>query len=177
MLAEDLVRAYEEKKVEFGTEDRVYCADPVCSAFIHVKGVGTEKATCMKCGKVTCVMCKAAAHVGDCPKDTAMQHLLATAKEEGWQRCRACRRVVELDTGCNHITYVLIPLISIQTETLLTSLAVAAAPNSATTVANHGRLATVPGTWSACWLAPSRSWPASSRREQIQPLSQTKSPW
>lgn len=35
-----------------------------------------------------------------------MQHLLALVKENGWQRCYACWRLVELVHGCNHMTWV-----------------------------------------------------------------------
>ena len=50
--------------------------------------------------------CKAAAHKGDCPEDKAVQQVLDLAKKR-WQRYRACLRTVELNFGCNHITYVL----------------------------------------------------------------------
>ncbi|PVH71728.1 hypothetical protein DL98DRAFT_387736, partial [Cadophora sp. DSE1049] len=32
------------------------------------------------------------------------QQVLQAADENGWQRCYSCRRLVELDIGCNHIT-------------------------------------------------------------------------
>jgi hypothetical protein len=54
------------------------------------------------------MVCKAN-HTGDCPEDVGLQQVLDAAQEYGWQRCYNCRRVVELDIGCNHITSVLLP--------------------------------------------------------------------
>ena len=107
LLPQDLVREYEKKKVEFETPDRTYCADPACAAFIPPGDGQNEKVKCEKCGMETCMICKAAAHKGDCPKDKAVQQVLDLAKEKRWQRCRVCLRIVELNFGCNHITYVL----------------------------------------------------------------------
>jgi hypothetical protein len=36
----------------------------------------------------------------------ALQQALDAAEEHGWQRCFNCRRLVELEIGCNHITLV-----------------------------------------------------------------------
>lgn len=44
--------------------------------------------------------------MGDCPNDTSLQLLLETARENGWQRFFSCCRMVELDHGCKHITFV-----------------------------------------------------------------------
>ena len=103
-LSANLVRTFQQKKLELETPRRTYCSRPTCSVFIHPAGIEGDDATCQACGTVTCVMCKAAAHDGDCPEDTALQQVLEIAVESGWQRCHACRRLVELDTGCNHIT-------------------------------------------------------------------------
>ncbi|TVY92417.1 hypothetical protein LAWI1_G001713 [Lachnellula willkommii] len=98
-LTGDLVRQYEAKKIEYETKDRTYCSNVLCSAFIRVENIENEKATCPVCTEVTCTMCKAKAHTGDCPADTALQLVLDTANENGWQRCYGCRRLVELDIG------------------------------------------------------------------------------
>ncbi|TVY78338.1 putative E3 ubiquitin-protein ligase ariadne-2 [Lachnellula suecica] len=103
-LTGDLFRQYEAKKIEYETPDRTYCSNGLCSTFIQAENIANEKATCLACKRVTCTMCKAEAHTGDCPADTTLQLLLDTAHENGWQRCHACRRLVELDMGCNHIT-------------------------------------------------------------------------
>lgn len=103
-LTKELVRQYEDKKIEYETPNRIYCFVASCSTFIRVKNIAKEKATCPVCRRVTCTICKAKAHRGDCPADTGLQLVLATANENGWQRCYRCRRVVELEIGCNHIS-------------------------------------------------------------------------
>lgn len=104
LLTATLVQQYELKKVEFDTPDRTYCSNPLCSAFIRAENIVDEEASCPDCRSITCTLCKAASHGGDCPADTALQQVLQTADEHGWQRCFSCRRLVELDIGCNHIT-------------------------------------------------------------------------
>jgi hypothetical protein len=108
-LTAELLKQYEQKKVEFDTSDRTYCSNPLCSAFIRLEDITNERATCPNCSAVTCAMCKAPSHGGDCPADIALQQVLQTADENGWQRCYSCRRLVELDIGCNHITFVSLP--------------------------------------------------------------------
>ena len=99
-----LIRAFEEKSIEFKSSDRTYCCQPTCSSFITSATISGEQATCAVCGTITCTICKSNAHSGDCPEDVATQQVLETARQEGWQRCYNCRRIVELDVGCNHMT-------------------------------------------------------------------------
>lgn len=103
-LPQGLVEGYHEKKIEMDTVDRTYCSDPTCSAFIKSDTIKDNKAVCRKCQKETCARCKAAGHQNECPLDPSLQSILAAAAAEGWQRCRACGRMIELRTGCNHIT-------------------------------------------------------------------------
>jgi hypothetical protein len=112
-LTPELVKEYERKKIEYDTPNRTYCSNPVCSSFIKLGDIANELATCTECGTITCTMCKAVQHTGDCPADTALQQVLEAAEENGWQRCYSCRRLVELDVGCHHMTFVhLSPLTS-----------------------------------------------------------------
>ena len=96
-------RSFGKANIEFLSPDRTYCCQPPCSAFITESTA--EKATCKECQTVTCTLCKASAHVGECPSDPATQHVLDLAGQEGWQRCYSCRRLIELSFGSNHITY------------------------------------------------------------------------
>jgi hypothetical protein len=109
-LPVDLAKEFEERFVELSAKNRVYCHDPQCSTFIpwpaSVERMEGEWLTCPTCEKTTCAICKAAAHTGDCPDDTALQQLLETAGNEQWQRCYQCHRFVELEQGCNHMTFV-----------------------------------------------------------------------
>ncbi|KAH9223443.1 hypothetical protein DL95DRAFT_420154 [Leptodontidium sp. 2 PMI_412] len=92
-LPASIVRQYEAKKIEFDTPNRTYCSNPLCSSFIRIEYIAEEQATCQVCQVVTCTICKGAAHTGDCPDDEALK-----------LRCYSCRRLVELDMGCNHMT-------------------------------------------------------------------------
>ncbi|CAD6500646.1 BgTH12-06355 [Blumeria graminis f. sp. triticale] len=104
ILSSELVDRFEEKKIEIETPDRTYCSNQLCSAFIRMEFIAEEKAECKKCGTTTCIICKGASHIGDCPSDKSLNLLLELAEERGWQRCYNCRRVVELEIGCNHMT-------------------------------------------------------------------------
>lgn len=140
-LSSDLVQAFEKKKIEFETPNRTYCYLPTCSAYINTQDSNGEGAECHECGSMTCTTCKAAAHAGDCPNDTALQQVLDTAKENGWQRCYSCWRLVELDHGCNHMTLVLnLTSCSIYANTIAV---VVAALSSVMFAGKNGRTAAV----------------------------------
>ncbi|KAK3306263.1 uncharacterized protein B0T15DRAFT_394498, partial [Chaetomium strumarium] len=107
LLTSDLVTQYGEKEVEFRTPavQRTYCH--ACSAFVPRQRVEADVAYCGRpgCHAQTCTFCKAASHEGShCPQDPARQELERLAAAEGWQHCYGCNRIVELDTGCYHIT-------------------------------------------------------------------------
>ncbi|RMJ22115.1 IBR finger domain protein [Aspergillus sp. HF37] len=103
-IPEDLAVSFQGREVELTTPNRTYCSAPTCSTFIPPAQINGDRAACPACRAVTCTICKWAAHTGDCPQDTALQQLQTTAETNGWQRCFSCRRFVELDIGCNHIT-------------------------------------------------------------------------
>ena len=104
ILTWSTIQDFEQKSVEYSTACRTYCYDARCAAFIPPDKITGEKATCGECDLITCTICQSAAHEDDCPNDPAYEALLTTAKDEGYQRCYQCRRLVELNTGCNHIT-------------------------------------------------------------------------
>ncbi|KAF5574296.1 IBR finger domain-containing protein [Fusarium pseudocircinatum] len=99
----ELVGQFQAKKLEFDTPNRTYCSEPSCSTFVPPQFIAGETATCPRCSRRTCVHCKGPYHRGVCPSDTASQQILELAAENGWQRCYACHRVVELEIGCNHM--------------------------------------------------------------------------
>ncbi|KAF3763266.1 hypothetical protein M406DRAFT_49512 [Cryphonectria parasitica EP155] len=103
-LSSQLIESYEAKKLEQETIDATYCHRPSCGAFIPPRSVSSGVGTCVKCKTTTCASCKKAPHVGECPEDPATQEILRMAKENGWQSCYSCHRLVELRHGCNHIT-------------------------------------------------------------------------
>lgn len=103
-LSSQTASEFERKLPELETEHRTYCHEPTCSAWIPPESIAGEVATCQRCLARTCTVCKAAAHNGDCPNDEPLQQLLNTSLTNGWQRCYQCRRIVELNYGCNHMT-------------------------------------------------------------------------
>jgi hypothetical protein len=109
-LPAELAKEFEARDIELSAKNRVYCHDPHCSTFIpwpnDVEATKEDWLTCPQCERTTCTTCKAAAHTGDCPDDTALQQLVETAGNELWQRCFQCHRFVDLEQGCNHMTFV-----------------------------------------------------------------------
>lgn len=103
-LSPKLVGEFQAKKVERETPNPTYCYRPNCSTFIPMQFVKGDVGTCVRCSAATCTICKGVSHSGDCPEDTDTQEVLRIAMENEWQRCPSCRRVVELRTGCHHIS-------------------------------------------------------------------------
>lgn len=113
-ISGDLAKAFEAKYDELSTKDRTYCHEPTCSTFIPNESFEELIARCPRCRKTTCVECKNPSHAGDCPDDDALRQLIQTADDKQWQRCYACKAIVELEQGCNHMRYDCLPLRSIR---------------------------------------------------------------
>ena len=109
-LEPTLIHMVEQKSLEFLASNRTYCSQRTCSSFIPSSNISNDQGTCAVCDTKTCIICKSNTHSGDCPEDIATQQVLETAREEGWQRCYNCGRLVELDVGCNHMVYVTLQL-------------------------------------------------------------------
>lgn len=159
VLASTIVGELRVKEVEYGTPNRIYCHVPTCSAFITPESIKNDVATCSECSAQTCSICKGSTHTSDCPEDETTQELLRIATENGWQRCRTCHRIVELDFGCNHMsktrTHVAGPLHRLQPPHHLTSTngnkPAFVAPSSATSAETRGKTANAPsGTRTTC---------------------------
>ena len=103
-LSAEVIERYQAKMLEYGTEDRTYCHRPACSAFISPSSIQGDTATCTICQSITCTICKGPFHEDDCPLDLAALGVLRLANEQGWRRCFSCRSLVELSTGCNHMS-------------------------------------------------------------------------
>lgn len=109
-LTPPVVKQFHEKEVEYNTLDRTYCHQLECSAFIPAP-MQEQNVSCPACSEWTCTSCKGVAHEGeDCPEDSSSKEILQLARERGWQRCFNCHRMVELNTGCNHISEFSSPL-------------------------------------------------------------------
>lgn len=104
-LEPGLAAAVSARKLELETSDRLYCAEPECSAFIPPSSVDDQFVVCGRCALRTCKLCKASDHgAADCPQDTELQGVLDLGQDEQWQRCYVCRTMVSLEIGCNHMT-------------------------------------------------------------------------
>ncbi|KFA75374.1 hypothetical protein S40288_01978 [Stachybotrys chartarum IBT 40288] len=105
LLPRTLLGRFKARETELNTPNRTYCHRPTCSTFIPVQFIVANTGMCPNCRAATCVTCKGAEHRGeDCPKDESTQQVLELARQQGWQRCHSCHRLVELNHGCNHIT-------------------------------------------------------------------------
>lgn len=97
-----------QKHTEFSVplKDRVYCAGPTCSVFLGTsEGIVEPGIICPACQTSTCPRCKQTEHIGeDCVANTAIIELRAIGRTKGWQTCPDCHALVELNTGCYHIT-------------------------------------------------------------------------
>jgi len=109
---------------------RFYCPYPTCSALMIAEPAATEpqrprgdggmqrdptpSAECMECHRLVCMICRSAWHSGyTCAQFQALnpgqrqaedQQLFQLAQNERWKRCMRCGHMIELNTGCNHIT-------------------------------------------------------------------------
>ena len=101
-LGKALTAKYESRRIEVETKDRTYCT--ICSTFIPPTAIHDKSAQCPACSFYTCSTCKHAAHRGPCPDDPGDEQVLELARQEGWQRCNNCNRVIELNHGCFHMT-------------------------------------------------------------------------
>ncbi|KAJ5959688.1 uncharacterized protein N7479_006838 [Penicillium vulpinum] len=103
MIGSTLVQKHKEKAIELGDPDRTYCSDSKCAQYLPRNATRNGVCKCTSCGARTCRKCKKRAHEGKCvyKLDALLEDL---AKCNKWQRCSNCSRLIELSTGCNHIT-------------------------------------------------------------------------
>ncbi|KAI0374362.1 hypothetical protein BV20DRAFT_961512 [Pilatotrama ljubarskyi] len=104
-LDSKLQKEFDKKAIEFGTKNRVYCHDPTCSTFLGAATHRASRLMCTTCWKYTCGHCKGAAHSSSIPcTSTEDATVLAMAEQEGWKQCPSCGHLVELSSGCHHMT-------------------------------------------------------------------------
>ncbi|KAJ5793703.1 hypothetical protein N7457_000302 [Penicillium paradoxum] len=99
------LRKFSERALEWTAQDRLYCADPMCSKFIPAFAIQDQHGTCSECHQQTHLPCRSLAHPKiDCPMDENLDIVLEMADSKHWKRCFNCQTMVELRYGCNHIT-------------------------------------------------------------------------
>ena len=95
-----------EYKVPMGS--RYYCASPECAKWINTRKARRTNGglECPHCQFQMCTICRCRQHGRnqDCPQDFGLGAALEQAERAGWRRCYGCRTMVELNTGCRHIT-------------------------------------------------------------------------
>ncbi|KAL8737419.1 MAG: hypothetical protein Q9181_001698 [Wetmoreana brouardii] len=102
--------SFDDKALEYsvGIGSRYYCARPECAKWINTKKAKSRNGAleCPHCRYKLCTLCRGPEHPAgqDCPQDFGLDATLQQAERAGWQRCYSCRAVVELNTGCRHIT-------------------------------------------------------------------------
>lgn len=105
-------KLWNRKFQEFTTKNRVYCPAKGCSDWIKPSHIHTDLRSgrkygrCSRCQTKVCCLCSTKWHKSrDCPKDDEHQKFVDLAKEAGWRRCFRCKAMVELQAGCNHMTW------------------------------------------------------------------------
>lgn len=108
-LGEGIVQRYLDKaeEMEAPRDQRVYCANPRCSAFLGRRSSESRSHRCPKCDTSTCLACSVEEKPNDrhqCPP-----HIVTVSHKEliesgKLQQCPSCPEVIELREACNHIT-------------------------------------------------------------------------
>ncbi|KAL8692630.1 MAG: hypothetical protein Q9218_002394, partial [Villophora microphyllina] len=102
--------SFDNKALEYSVAigSRYYCANPECAQWIDTKKTRTHNGAleCPHCNRNMCTLCRGPEHPAgqDCPQDFGLDATLQQAERAGWRRCYNCRALVELNTGCRHIT-------------------------------------------------------------------------
>lgn len=102
----DFQESYRHREAEMMSYDRVYCHHRKCSAFIGAGQMKGDQAACSRCRRRTCTRCKKAYHPGkSCPQeDSNVKKTLKLGEKEQWQKCPFCKDLIDLHSGCNHIS-------------------------------------------------------------------------
>ena len=104
VLGSELTQQCEQKAIELATPNRTYCSRLGCSTFIPLQSIVSFIATCPQCATTSCANCKRESHQGPCNEYTGDAEVLEMAQTSGWKACHRCHMMIELRSGCNHIT-------------------------------------------------------------------------
>lgn len=101
---------FDEKALEYAVAigNRYYCVSPKCAKWIDTRVARRMNGIleCPHCAFKLCTTCRGPQHPSneDCPQDYGLGPILDQAERAGWRRCYRCRALVELTSGCRHIT-------------------------------------------------------------------------
>ena len=98
----DLLSRYRDKRGEYLTIDRTYCAMPSCSTFIKKEPIELSKfVQCEACFSFTCTKCKNLSGSAECCVKTAFD---IETEKRGWKKCYQCSTWIEKIVGtCDHM--------------------------------------------------------------------------
>ncbi|KAI1505016.1 hypothetical protein F5X99DRAFT_334282 [Biscogniauxia marginata] len=100
----EMLEKYKAISREMTYIDPTYCSRPQCSRLLGETDADEEDlVTCKACESRTCVKCKQGPHPGRRCEKSLDPGLEKTAKEERWQRCQKCGRIISISEGCAHI--------------------------------------------------------------------------
>ena len=101
---------FDEKALEYAVPagNRYYCVSSQCGKWIDTRYAKRTNGAieCQHCSTKLCTVCRGPQHPSneDCPQDFGLDRTLEQAERAGWRRCYNCRTMVELNTGCRHMT-------------------------------------------------------------------------
>ena len=110
LLKEEDAQRIVQRVAEIEATNKMYC--PTCSTFINLDLIDLTFANDLegRCGTMLCMQCKTSAHPGlTCQhnkgaKSVSDELVLKLALENSWKRCPSCETLIELRSGCNHMT-------------------------------------------------------------------------
>lgn len=101
-----VLKRLEEKEAK----NKMYC--PSCSSFLNLDLLDSTQGSELRCGcgTVVCTTCKTENHPAfTCRQNQAIRDgsdelILELSRQEGWKQCPKCSALIELRSGCNHMT-------------------------------------------------------------------------
>jgi hypothetical protein len=101
-----IIKRVEEKEAK----NKMYC--PSCSSFMNLDLVDSTQCSGFNCdcGTLVCTTCKTKSHPGyTCRQNQAIRSgsdelIMELSREQGWKQCPKCSVLIELRSGCNHMT-------------------------------------------------------------------------
>ena len=94
---------FREKEYSTPAKDRWYCRK--CGKWFEPI-IHTSWTQCSHCKYQMCLVCRGEVHFGTerCPQDRNLQATLEEAEFQGWKSCYNCKSIIELVSGCRHIS-------------------------------------------------------------------------
>ncbi len=95
-------------KIAIPLDSRWYCPRSSCGQAIDMRKAKVSQYSglqCSHCLGYICVLCREPAHhSGSRCNSASLKATLEEAARMGWRRCYDCRTMIELGSGCSHIT-------------------------------------------------------------------------